>query len=274
MINIPCKTTPPLTRASIGTLNSRHLPPFSRTTVSGLNRPGNGAAGTGGAGSPVRPAPAAPDARFQSGTVPVQSPAGGYGTPLPDIPVPPLRHPLRKGQKTSLNTGKGRPLRIRACFGWNIRDARCDVDASAFLVKADGRVPGDDWFVFYGQERSPDGSVVLSRDGRGGDRETITADLGRLSSEIQKIVFVVSIHEAFERKLNFSMLRDTYVRLLDADSGEELLSYCLEEYYQNVTSMTLGELYLHNGQWKFNPVGNGVNRDLAGQCAVYGVAIA
>lgn len=254
MINIPNRTTPPLTRANIGTLNSRHLPPLTRTSLSGLNRTGTAAM------EPVQS--------------PVQAPASGAGMPLPDIPVPALRHPLRKGQKTPLNSGNRKTLRLRVCFGWNIRDARCDVDASAFLVRADGRVPGDDWFVFYGQEVSPDRSVALSQDGGGQDREVISADLGKLSPEIQKIVFVVSIHEAFERKLNFSMLKDTYVRLLDADTGEELLSYCLEEYYQNVTSMTLGELYLHSGQWKFNPVGNGVNRDLAGQCAVYGVAIA
>ena len=69
------------------------------------------------------------------------------------------------------------------------------------------------------------------------------------------------------------MVKDAYIRLLNADTGKELLSFCMDQYYENVTSMTIGEIYLHNGQWKFNPVGNGVNKDLAGQCTIYGVEI-
>ena len=147
------------------------------------------------------------------------------------------------------------------------------MDASAFLVGANGKVPDDSWFVFYGQTDSPDRSVSFGMDSSGKDREIITVDLNRLNPSIRKIVFVLTIDQAFQNNLNFSMIRDAYVRLLDANTGQELLSYRMEEYYNNVTSMTLGELYLHNGQWKFNPVGNGVHQDLAGQCAIYGVEI-
>jgi len=188
--------------------------------------------------------------------------------------MPRLVNPLRKGQKTSLDP-QNRGLRmLKACFGWNIIDARCDMDASAFLTAATGKVPGDDWFVFYGQEVSPDNSVRFMEDPSGKDREIITVNLLSLNSSIQKIVFVLTINEAFENHLNFSMIKDAYVRILDGVTNQELVSYKLEEYYTNVTSITIGELYLHNGQWKFNPVGNGVNRDLAGQCAMYGVEIA
>ena len=191
----------------------------------------------------------------------------------PARPVPPLIHPLQKGQKTSIE-GPGRSAGlIRACFGWNTSDARCDMDASAFLLGQDGRVLSDDWFVFYGQRQSPDGSVIFQENGAGSDREVITADLGRLSPAVQRIVFVLTINEALERRLNFGMMRDVYIRLLAGNTQEEIVSFALGEYYENVTSMTIGELYRHNGQWKFNPVGNGVNKDLAGQCAIYGVQI-
>ena len=193
---------------------------------------------------------------------------------VPDMVLPRFANPLRKGQKSSLDPQNRGLQTLKACFGWNIIDARCEVDASAFLTAATGKVPGDEWFVFYGQEVSPDNSVKFMEDPSGKDREIITVNLQALNSQIQKVVFVITINEAYENHLNFSMLKDVYVRILDGSTNQELVSYKLDEYYANVTSMTIGELYLHNGQWKFNPVGNGVNRDLAGQCAMYGVEIA
>lgn len=241
MVNIPQVVTKPLDKNNLASLNKKRTAPISKENVFILNaRP--------------QPQPAPPR--------------------LPDMVMPRLVNPLRKGQKTSLDP-QNRGLRmLKACFGWNIIDARCDMDASAFLTAATGKVPGDDWFVFYGQEVSPDNSVRFMEDPSGKDREIITVNLQSLNSSIQKIVFVLTINEAFENHLNFSMIKDAYVRILDGVTDQELVSYKLEEYYANVTSMTIGELYLHNGQWKFNPVGNGVNRDLAGQCAMYGVEIA
>lgn len=86
--------------------------------------------------------------------------------------------------------------------------------------------------------------------------------------------FVLTIDEALTQKLHFGMLQNVYLRILDDRDGREILSYPLGNAFENVTSMTLGELYLHQGQWKFNPVGNGVHMDLAGQCALYGVTLA
>ena len=207
--------------------------------------------------------------------MPVQTAQAVASPPKPtvhDLPVPRLEYRVNKGQKTALQLPNGAGSRLKVSFGWNIKDPRCDVDASAFLVTQNGKVISDDWFVFYSQPCSPDQSVRFQEDGRV-DREILLVDLGKLNPQIQKIVFVVTINEALENRLNFSMLRDTYIRILDSISGREIVSYMLDEYYANVTSMTIGELYLHNGQWKFNPVGNGVHTDLAGQCAVYGVEI-
>ena len=184
--------------------------------------------------------------------------------------MPPLVHKLQKGQKSNL---AGPLQKLKVCFGWNVKDARCDVDASAFLVTDTGKVPGDEWFVFYGQDSSPDRSVSFAVTPNGADREEITVDLQRLDARIKKVVFVLTIDEAIPKNLNFSMLKDVYVRLVNGATGQELVSFTPAEYYPNVTSMTMGELYLYNGQWKFNPVGNGIHQDLAGQCAVYGVQI-
>ena len=76
----------------------------------------------------------------------------------------------------------------------------------------------------------------------------------------------------FEKNLNFGMLEDAYIRIMDP-AGTELVSFKMDEYYTNVTSMMIGELYLHNGAWKFNAIGNGVAKDLAGLCSLYGVQV-
>lgn len=183
-------------------------------------------------------------------------------------PVPPLSNKVQKGQKTLLsNTALNA---VNACFGWNVTDARCDVDVSAFLLGADGKVIGDSWFVFYGQTVSPDQSTRFAQGGT--DREMVQIDLTRLNPQVKKIVFVLTINDALEKRLHFGMLKDAYVRIMDP-TGNELVSFLMTEYYSNVISMMIGELYLHNGAWKFNAVGNGVARDLAGLCDLYGVQV-
>lgn len=156
-------------------------------------------------------------------------------------------------------------------MGWNTTDPRCDIDLSAFLLNASGKVPGDDWFVFYGQTKSPDDSVSLNTNGSAEDREIADIDLVHLNPGIKKIVFVLTINEAFTYRLNFSMAENAYIRLLDSDTGREIYSFLLTDYYANVTSMMLGELYLYNDTWKFNAIGNGVAKDLERLCQLYGV---
>lgn len=184
-------------------------------------------------------------------------------------PVPALSNKVQKGQKTLLSTSA--LSAVNACFGWNVTDARCDVDVSAFLLGADGKVIGDSWFVFYGQTLSPDQSTRFVNGG-GADREMIQIDLTRLNPQVKKIVFVLTINDALQKRLHFGMLKDAYVRIMEP-SGKELVSFLMTEYYNNVISMMIGELYLHNGAWKFNAVGNGVARDLAGLCELYGVQV-
>ncbi len=198
------------------------------------------------------------------------SPASQQTAPVRGMALPRLVNVARKGQKIALESS-GRLTKIKACLGWNVKNAACDVDVSAFLLSGT-RVVSDDWFVFYGQPESPDKSTIFSADG-GTDRETVTIDFSRLNANVDKIVFVLTIHEALEKRLNFSMIQDAYIRIMDSGSNKELVSFMMDEYYDNVTSMMIGEVYKHNGLWKFNAVGNGVARDLAGLCELYGVQV-
>ncbi len=185
--------------------------------------------------------------------------------------VPVLHNPIQKGQKIALENGMALS-KLKACFGWNTNNPQCDVDVSAYLLGENGKVPGDNWFVFYGQDQSPDGSVSLQTEDKE-DRQSVIIDLHKLHPAVKKIVFVLTINEAFEKHLNFGMIGDAYVRILHGQTGQELTSFQMTEYYSNVISMMIGEVYNHNGVWKFNAVGNGVAKDLAGLCQLYGVQV-
>lgn len=181
---------------------------------------------------------------------------------------------LKKGQKMTLDQGGNVLTYIRMGLGWDVTNQMCDLDASAFMIDANDKVIGDDWFVFYGQLTSPDGSINHSGDSDGydqGDDETISIDLNRIDNRVQKIIFIVTINEALKNNLNFSMVANAYVRIVNDANGQEIARFNLTDYYANVTSMVVGELYRYKEQWKFTPVGDGVAQDLVGLCSRYGI---
>lgn len=183
--------------------------------------------------------------------------------------VPKLYNNIQKGQKIVLSTI---PLStIEVCLGWNTANKMCDVDVSAFLLGENEKVLGDDWFVFYGQTTSPDKSIEFMPESNT-DRQKIRINFNNIEKKIRKIVFVLTINEAFEKQLHFGMIKDAYVRIMN-QQNHELVSFVMTEYYTNVISMMIGELYIHKGIWKFNAVGNGVAKDLAGLCELYGVEV-
>lgn len=185
-------------------------------------------------------------------------------------PMPSFSKPMQKGMKVPLFP-QGNVSPIKAGIGWRVTDSRCDVDASAFLLGANEKVISEDWFVFYSQPQSPDRSILYNQS----DpvyQKSFDIDLNRLNRDVQKIVFVVTIDEALKKGLNFGMLTDVYLKLTDT-LGSEILSFCLSDYYDNVTSMMIGEIYKNKEQWKFNAIGNGIARDLEGLCNFYGIEV-
>lgn len=188
---------------------------------------------------------------------------------ISEIDIPDLTRKIQKGQKVALDPS-GQVRQIKVCLGWNVTNPQCDLDVSAFILGSNGKVLGDDWFVFYGQEDSPDRSVHFALSNHT-DREYISVDFRRLNPAAAKIIFVLTINEALTHRLNFSMVKDAYIRILNADTNQELVSFQMTDYYSNVISMMIGEIYLHRGTWKCSAIGNGVARDLAGLCQLYGV---
>ena len=188
---------------------------------------------------------------------------------------------LAKGGRVSLSKEAPGLKKIRVGLGWdaNATDTGTDfdLDASAFVLGADGKVLGDEWFIFYNQTTSPDGAIIHQGDnktGEGeGDDEVVEIDLDKVDSRVDKIVFTVTIHEAQARNQNFGQVNNSFVRVVNADDNNEITKYELDEDYSTETAINFGELYRKGGEWRFKAVGDGFNEGLAGFAKMYGVNI-
>ena len=187
---------------------------------------------------------------------------------------------LQKGQKTSLTQLAPVLDQIEVGMGWDLAPHSCgyDLDVEAFLLNAEGKVLGDDWFVFYNQPVSPDQAVrLLKPSAAQGDDAAIQVHLRRLNPAVKRIAFIVTINEARAHGYNFGGVQQAYVRIVntggDRSARRELLRFQLTDYYNTVCSMVVGELYRYQDEWRFNPVGNGTGDDLEGLCRRYGVDV-
>ena len=187
---------------------------------------------------------------------------------------------LEKGGRVSLEKAAPGLKNIHVGLGWDPRatDGReFDLDASAFLVDESGKVLNEKSFVFYNNLVSPDGSVEHTGDNRTGegegDDEVVNVYLDRVPGNIAKIVFTVTIHDAQARGQNFGQVANAFIRLVNKDSGAEVVRFDLGEDYSTETAMVFAELYRHGGEWKFNAIGQGYSGGLAAMARQYGIAI-
>jgi tellurium resistance protein TerD len=199
---------------------------------------------------------------------------------------------LAKGGNVNLTKEVPNLTKIGVGLGWEARatsGADFDLDASAFLLNANGRVRSDADFIFYKQLESPCKSVKHTGDNRtgegDGDDETILVDLTKVPADIQKIVFTVTIYDHAARRQNFGMVSNAFIRIYDQNqtvvdplSGQnvpkEIARFDLSEDASNVTAMIFAELYRYNGEWKFKAVGQGFDNGLAELARNFGVDIA
>ena len=150
-----------------------------------------------------------------------------------------------------------------------------DLDACAFLLGENGKVTASSDFIFYGNKAHTSGAVNhmgdnLTGDGDGDD-EQVMVDLSKVPANIAKISFTVTIYDGEARRQNFGQVSNAFIRLLDNATGTELIRYDLGEDFSIETSVVVGELYRHGGEWKFNAIGNGFSGGLAALCSHYGV---
>lgn len=187
---------------------------------------------------------------------------------------------LSKGANVSLTKQAPGMSQVVVGLGWDARTTtgdEFDLDASAILLGADGRVPSNQHFVFFNNTRSPDGAVEHTGDnltGEGdGDDETINVDLAALAPDIAKIVFPVTIYDGETRGQGFGQVRNAFIRIVDRTGGTEIARYDLTEDAATETAMLFGELYRHGAEWKFRAVGQGYSAGLAGLARDFGVSV-
>ena len=167
---------------------------------------------------------------------------------------------LTKGQRIEIGLSK-----VGVGLGWDPNEGTgfdFDLDASAFMLGENKKIPKDEFFVFYNNQKSPDNSVESSGDdltggNSDGDDETLTVDLSKVHSKIHEIIFTVTIHDYENRKQNFGQVRNSFIRIYNAQTNEEIAKYELDEDFSVETAVEFGRLYKRNGEWKFEAMGIG-----------------
>ncbi|XJZ25881.1 TerD family protein [Bacillota bacterium Lsc_1132] len=186
---------------------------------------------------------------------------------------------LQKGQRVDLTKGNPGLSKILVGLGWDPvqsggkgflgslfgggSTANIDCDASVIMLGENDRLQNNNDVIYFGNLKSKDGSVQHSGDnltGDGdGDDEQIIVDLNSVPANIQKLVFVVNIYDAVKRRQHFGMIRNAFIRIVNASNQQEMLRYNLTEDYSGKTCLIAGEIYRNAGEWKFAAVGNGTN---------------
>jgi tellurium resistance protein TerD len=187
---------------------------------------------------------------------------------------------LSKGGNVSLTKEAPGLTNIIVGLGWDARTTTgsdFDLDASAIMLKADGKVMSDQHFIFFNNLNSPDQSVQHQGDnltGAGeGDDEQIKVSLPGVPPDIDKIVFPVSIYDAESRQQSFGQVRNAFIRIVNDQGGAEVARYDLSEDASTETAMVFGELYRAGSDWKFRAVGQGYASGLRGIAQDYGVNV-
>ena len=175
---------------------------------------------------------------------------------------------LQKGQKVDLTKGNSGLKKVIVGLGWDAvkkgffsRQPDIDCDALAIMLRSGDKLVSKDDVVFYNNLKHNSGCVVHQGDnltGTGdGDDEQVLVSLLNLPSVYEKVVFAVTIYQAYERGQHFGLIKNAFIRIVDADTNKELCRYNLSDNYDGKTAMIFGELYRYNGEWKFSAIGEG-----------------
>ena len=188
---------------------------------------------------------------------------------------------LQKGGNLSLSKAAPNLTNILIGLGWDVRTtdgAAFDLDASLFMVSDTGKVRSDADFIFYNQAKSSCGSVEHTGDNRtgagDGDDESIKVDLVNVPANVSRLIVTVTIHDAQVRQQSFGQVGGAFMRVINAADNSEIARFDLSEDYSTETGMIFGEIYRHNGEWKFKAIGQGYSGGLESLCNQYGVNVA
>lgn len=188
---------------------------------------------------------------------------------------------LVKGQRIDLTKTNPGLKKVLIGLGWDTNKYHgtdeFDLDVSVFPVNEHGKVQNEKDFVFYNNLVSEDGSIEHMGDNRtgdgDGDDEEIKIDFTKVSEHIKRIGITVTIYDSEARRQNFGQVTNAYARIVDEETGVEIAKFDLGEDFSIETAVVIGELYLHNGEWKFEATGSGFSGGLASLCRNYGLSV-
>jgi tellurium resistance protein TerD len=174
---------------------------------------------------------------------------------------------LAKGQRVSLEKVAPGLTEVFIGLGWDVKatdtGSDFDLDSSVFMLDSNEKLISDNHFIFYNNLTSPDPDKSLQHMGDNltgageGDDEVIKVNLKKVPTDVQKIVFTVTIHEAQQRGQNFGQVKNAFVRIVNAQTKQEAVRYDLVEDYSIETALIMAELYRKDGEWRLNAVGAG-----------------
>ncbi len=180
---------------------------------------------------------------------------------------------LKKGSSFNLTKEEPTLKKVMIGLGWDMSNQSIDLDASAFMLGSNLKLPAENYFIFYNNLKSPDSSVQHTGDNRtgegNGDDEMILINIDLIDPKISEIVFLVTIHESKARAHHFGLLQNAYIRLYDVDSKREVLRYTLDAERGTNSDMEFGKLQKINNEWKFTALGNGSEKGLQGYVDIY-----
>lgn len=199
---------------------------------------------------------------------------------------------LTKGKRVNLTKGTGLKV-ARLGLGWDtnqykpaVGGVEFDLDLTCFICGKDGKCLGAPWMIFYNSSQDPNGAVVHSGDNQSGegegDDESVVIDFAKLPPEAERIIIAVTICNEYDEseeckkeraKQNFGMVRNSYIRIVNEETREEMFRYDLCEDFDTQTAVEFGAVYKHNGQWKFEAIGSGYEKRLGDFCKVYGIEV-
>lgn len=176
---------------------------------------------------------------------------------------------LTKGQRIDLTKNNTSLKKVLVGLGWDPIKKRgffgsttpqIDIDASVIMLK-DDRVKSKDDVIYFGNLKSKCGGVLhtgdnLTGDGDGDD-EQIIVDLPKVNSEVNKLIFVINIYGSKNKRQDFGMIENAFIRVANKDNNENIAMYNLTDNYQGKTSVIVGEVYRHGSEWKFAAIGEG-----------------
>jgi stress response protein SCP2 len=179
---------------------------------------------------------------------------------------------LRKGQNRPLTDDSGEACpRVQIVLRWHDPESNVDVDISALLLGADGKVRTDDDFVFYNAPVGADGAVRLvgKTESEDGSEDRVAIDVEALPGSVQRVAIAASLDG--QDGTGFGSLRGLSLTVLD-HAGEALFGYEIDDATTE-TAFVFGEFYLRADEWKFRAVGQGWDAGLAGLATDYGIAV-